>query len=67
VLDHVEGEGQVISAGRWGAVQVVDRCIDAPPLEPPAQIVGARVVEVGERDAIAGLGEAETVAADAEP
>jgi tRNA (mo5U34)-methyltransferase len=64
MLDHVECVRRV-EASRNLAIEVVDLGVEPAPLEAPAQIRGAGVVEVRELDAIAGLKEHQPIGADA--
>ena len=66
MLDHVEGVGRV-EVARHLDVEVPDRRREAALGQAPAQVRGARVVEVGELDLVAGLEQREAVRADAAP
>ena len=63
MLDDVEAVDGV-EPGRDVALYVVDRGRDPAAIEPPAQVSGARIVEVGELDAVPAQQETQPVAAD---
>ena len=55
MLDDVEGVGEVVTGREGAGVEVGDGRRQPAVLQAPAQVAGARVVEVGEGHLVARL------------
>jgi GT2 family glycosyltransferase len=63
MLDHVERVGGVESIG-YSGIEVVNWSFQPSPAQAPAQVLGARIVEVRELDSVPRLDQQKTVGAN---